>query len=181
MSRLYGIETAKVLYGNYIDLDGWDSLTVEQYAKLGILVHPLTVTHRYARVFNHIIGMKKIEALNMLKSGNFLPEMAALTEAEKQEVTKAVNREFAAMLMAFKNRLSYEDAFKQIYPYYTPFPSEIILISRRINGVTTAISQEYEDFIIGVAQDKPEFHDYRQKFAKEIKMYVSYLKLVQGQ
>lgn len=174
------MEIARLLYGEHLEMDDWNDLTLEQYALLGILVHPQTMTHRYAKVFDYYSKARKTEALAMIKNRTPIPEIVSLTKEEAAQITKIVNQEFDAMLSAIKNRVSYQDAFVNLFPYISPFPSTLIWIKRKVDGIPAAVSYEYEDFLLRLLSDNPDVREYRPKFAKEIKMYANYLKLVQA-
>lgn len=169
------------LFGEHVDMDDWRDLTVEQYALLGVLVHPRTLTNRYAKVFDYCSKLQKFKALSMLKERKVIPELGALSPEEGAKIIHDVNREYDVMLNALKNGISYEESFSRMFPYVSPFPSELIWVKKRINGIPSATSYSYEDFLLLLLADNQEVRDYRAKFSREMKMYSFYLREVQDQ
>lgn len=182
------------LAGAYLQPADWATLPAKFLPMLAILVDSRTTIHRLAQVFNTYLEVNpenpniRQAARQLLESNNPIPELAGLTAEEKAAVLYVVHRELDCMERAFSEGISYEQAFRDLYPEVPPYPSREIWFSQRIltagsgtgscvcgSGVAKACIYDYDDLMVLFQKGAPEVAPFRERFLLEIKLYQNYL------
>lgn len=181
MTTEYQLSAFTILKGYLPSIELWEHCTNDQLAELILLLHPLTTTHRIARIFGIYIMENPQLAHEMLVANNAIPELQGLTLGEKKVVMKVLLRELEAMRYALEMDMEYDSAYIKLNPYNPVYAAPIIWFSRGTGGCCGVeknrelVMFTYEQAMELLAQADPMVEKYQEKYSIDLKIYREYL------